>query len=124
MLNERCLKNATPSPAVFHVQTGRPYIKGRTHIDLYEVFKKEVVKSTVLKNKYRTLKLEAVVQALLGKSKFGEVSGAITGANVGDMPVDTRKSYVLQDARLVAELAELLPNTIDGNFVVWCQFRL
>jgi DNA polymerase elongation subunit (family B) len=106
------------------VQTGRPYIKGRTHIDLYEVFKKEVVKSTVFNNKYHTLKLEAVVQTLLGKSKFGDVSGAITGANVGDMPVDTRKSYVLQDARLVAELAELLPNTIDGNFVVWCQFRL
>jgi DNA polymerase elongation subunit (family B) len=60
MLNERCLKNGIPSPIEFDAQTGRPYIRGRTHIDLFEVFKKEMVKSTIFKNKYRTLKLEEV----------------------------------------------------------------
>jgi DNA polymerase, archaea type len=105
VLNERCLKNRIPSPVAFDARTGRPYIKGKVHIDLYEVFKKEMVKSTIFKNKYRTLKLEDVAHAVLGHGKFG--SGSVTGANVGDMPIDIQKSYVLQDARLVAELLQV-----------------
>lgn len=104
VLNERCLKNGVPSPVEFDHQTGRPSIKGKMHIDLYEVFKKEMVKSTIFKNRYRTLKLDDVARSLLGHGKFGD---RITGANVAGMPVDVQKSYVLQDAKLVAELLKV-----------------
>jgi DNA polymerase, archaea type len=105
VLNERCLKNGIPSPVEFDLQTGRPYIRGRVHIDLYEVFSKQMVKSTIFKDRYRTLKLDDVAQALLGHGKFG--SGGIDGANVRNLPVEVQKAYVLQDARLVAELLEV-----------------
>jgi DNA polymerase, archaea type len=105
VLNERCLKNGIPSPVEFDPQTGRPYIRGRVHIDLYEVFSKQMVKSTIFKDRYRTLKLDDVAQALLGHGKFG--SGDIDGANVRNLPVEVQKAYVLQDARLVAELLQI-----------------
>jgi DNA polymerase I len=105
ILNERCLKNGLPSPVEFDHRTGRPYIKGKVHIDLYEVFRKEMVKSTIFKNRYRTLKLDDVAQALLGRGKLG--AGEITGANVAGMAVDVQKSYVLQDAKLVVDLVEV-----------------
>jgi DNA polymerase I len=104
VLNERCLKNRVPSPVEFDPRTGRPYISGKMHIDLYEVFKKEMVKSTIFKNRYRTLKLDEVAQALLGHGKFGD---GISGVNVAGMSVDVQKSYVLQDAKLVAELLQV-----------------
>lgn len=101
-LNERCLKNGIPSPVAFDARTGRPYIKGKVHIDLYEVFRKEMMKSTIFRNRYRSLRLEDVALALLGHGKFGD--GRIMGTDVGSMPVDIQKSYVLQDAVLIAEL--------------------
>jgi DNA polymerase, archaea type len=105
VLNERCVKNGIPSPVEFDSRTGRPYIKGKAHIDLYEVFKKEMVKSIIFKNKYRTLKLDDVSQTLIGKGKFGV--GQVSGSNIGTMPVGVQKAYVLQDARLVSELVQV-----------------
>lgn len=105
VLNERCVKNRILSPIEFDSRTGRPYIKGKAHIDLHEVFKKEMVKSTIFKNKYRTLKLDDVSQALIRKGKF--VAGQVSGSNIGTMPVGVQKAYVLQDARLVSELVQI-----------------
>jgi DNA polymerase, archaea type len=103
VLNERCIKNGISSPVKFS-WNGRPTIENRIHIDLCEVFRKELVRGTILKNKYRTLKLEDVSQALLGKGKYGE--GAISGANVHTLSIEQQKQYVLQDAQLVMDLSK------------------
>jgi hypothetical protein len=71
VLNERCIKNGVPSPVKFS-WNGKPCVENRIHIDLYEVFRKELVKGTIFKNKYRTLRLEDVSQVLMGKGKYGE----------------------------------------------------
>src|SRR5215213_220704 len=102
VLNERCIKNQIPSPVKFS-WNGKPFIDNRTHIDLCEVFRKELIKGTIFKNKYRTGKLEDVSQALLGKGKYG--AGAINGANVHTLPIEQQKQYVLQDAQLLMELS-------------------
>jgi DNA polymerase I len=104
VLNERCIKNGVPSPVKF-LWNGRPTIEGRVHIDLCEVFRKELVKGTIFRNKYRTLKLEDVSQALLGKGKHG--SGVISGANVHTLTVEQQKQYVLQDAQLGMDLSKV-----------------
>jgi DNA adenine methylase Dam len=104
VLNERCLKNHIPSPVKF-TQSGKPCIEDKIHIDLYEVFRKELVRGTIFKNKYRTLKLEDVCQALLGIEKYG--SGAINGANVHTLTIEQQKQYVLQDAQLVMDLSKV-----------------
>src|SRR5215218_4264423 len=88
VLNERCIKNQIPSPVKFS-HNSKPRIENRIHIDLYEVFRKELVRGTIFKNKYRTLKLEDVCQALLGRGKYG--SGAINGANVHALSIDEQK---------------------------------
>jgi len=103
VLNERCIKNQIPSPVKFS-WNGKPCIENRVHIDLFEVFRKELVKGTIFKNRYRTLKLEDVSQGLLGRGKYG--SGAINGANVQFLSIDEQKQYVLQDARLVMDLSK------------------
>jgi DNA polymerase I len=103
VLNERCIKNGVSSPVRF-TWNGRPTIENRIHIDLCEVFRKELVRGTIFKNKYRTLKLEDVSQALLGKGKYGE--GAISGANVHTLSIEQQKQYVLQDAQLVMDLSK------------------
>src|SRR5215217_6610291 len=104
VLNERCIKNGVPSPVKF-LWNSRPTIEGRVHIDLCEVFRKELVKGTIFRNKYRTLKLEDVSQALLGKGKHG--SGVISGANVHTLTVEQQKQYVLQDAQLGMDLSKV-----------------
>jgi DNA polymerase I len=103
VLNDRCIKNGIPSPVKFSLN-GKPCIDNRIHIDLYEVFRKELVKGTIFKNKYRTLKLEDVSQGILGKGKYG--SGAISGANVLTLSIDQQKQYVLQDAQLLMDLSK------------------
>ena len=104
VLNERCIKNSIPSPVKFS-SNGKPSIENRMHIDLYEVFRNELVKGSIFKNKYRTLKLEDVCQALLSKGKYG--SGAISGANVHTLTIEPHRQYVLQDAQLVMDLSKV-----------------
>src|SRR5919106_6874393 len=104
VLNERCLKNGLPSPVKF-TWNGKPCIDNRIHIDLCDVFRKELVRGTIFKNKFRTLKLEDISQALLGEGKYG--SGAIYGANVHTVTIEEQKQYVLQDAQLVMDLSKV-----------------
>jgi DNA polymerase, archaea type len=104
VLNERCIRNGIPSPVKFS-WNGKPSIKNRIHIDLYEVFKKEIVKGTIFKNRYRTLKLEDVSHALLGKGKYG--LGSVSGSNAHKLSVEEQKQYVLQDAQLVMDLSKI-----------------
>jgi DNA polymerase, archaea type len=103
VLNERCIKNGISSPVKF-TWNGKPCIGNRIHIDLCEVFRKELVRGTIFKNKYRTLKLQDVCQALLSKGKYG--SGAISGANVDTLTIEQKRQYALQDAQLVMDLSK------------------
>jgi DNA polymerase I len=103
VLNERCIKNQIPSPVKFS-WNGKPCIENRMHIDLCEVFRKELVKGTIFKNRYRTLKLEDVSQALLGEGKYS--SGTISGANAHSLTIEQQKQYVLQDAQLAMDLSK------------------
>jgi DNA polymerase I len=104
ILHEECVRNGIPSPVRF-ARNGRPYIRGKRHIDLCEVYGKAMIKTSVYKNKYRTLRLDDVAHALLQKGKFGESS--ISGANVSAMSPSIQKSYVLQDAQLVMDLLKV-----------------
>jgi DNA polymerase elongation subunit (family B) len=104
LLNERCIKNELPSPVRFSLN-GRPTSENRIHLDLCEDFRKEMVKATIFKNKYRALKLRDVSQALLGKGKYG--SEIVSGANAQTLTVDQQKQYVLQDAQLVMDLSKV-----------------
>jgi DNA polymerase, archaea type len=102
ILHERCIANGIESP--IDISSGLiPRLKGKNHIDLYRLFEKELVKSSIFENKYRSLKLEDVAQALLGKGKYQGISGA----NVAQESVSTQKQYVLQDAQLALELAQV-----------------
>jgi len=104
VLNERCIRNGIPSPVKFS-WSGKPCIDNRIHIDLCDVFRKELVRGTIFKNKFRTLKLEDVSQALLGRGKYG--SGAIFGVNAHSLTIEQQKQYVLQDAQLVMDLSKV-----------------
>jgi hypothetical protein len=73
-------------------QSDRPYIENEIQIDLCEVFRKELVRGSIFKNKYRTLKLEDVSQVVLGRGKYG--SGAISGGNVHALTIDQQKQYM------------------------------
>ncbi len=71
-------------------------------IDLLQVFAKPLVRN-VFKNKYKSLRLDQVGKALLGHGKLENK----TGANLNQMSIEERKSYCLEDAHIVAELARI-----------------
>ncbi len=53
VFDDRCFKNNIDSKIIFsnNILT----IKGKKHIDLYQVFQKEMVKNSIFKNKYKSL---------------------------------------------------------------------
>ena len=71
-------------------------------IDLLSVFAKPLVRN-VFKNRYKSLRLDAVGKALLG---YGKLENK-TGAKLDEMSVNERKLYCLQDAHIVAKLARI-----------------
>lgn len=90
------MKNGIPS-LIGYDNNGIPFIDGRTHIDLYKVFRNEMIKTSIFKNKYKSLRLDDVSNTILGKGKIAGVSGE----NVHTKPVAEQKQYVLRDAELV-----------------------
>jgi hypothetical protein len=73
------------------------------------VFAKPLVKHTIFKNKYKSLKLQEVAKALLGRGKLENECGSA----ISRMTVDQRKAYCMHDAHLVAELVRIN----DGNIL-------
>jgi DNA polymerase I len=102
VFDDRCFKNNIDSKIIFS-NNNIPSIKGKEHIDLYQVFQKEMVKNSIFKNKYKSLKLGDVSKALLEKGKHD----GITGANVYTKSIEEQKKYVLKDAELVLELSKI-----------------
>jgi DNA polymerase elongation subunit (family B) len=108
-LHSRCLANGVGSIVDFN-SVGIPYVRGRKHIDLYSVFGKPMVQTTIFKNAYRTLKLDEVSKVLLsGEQNPEAVAGkytGLTGKEVQSLPVEEQKKYVLRDAELVMQLSK------------------
>jgi DNA polymerase elongation subunit (family B) len=72
------------------------------HIDLYNVYKKPLVKSIIYNNRYKDLSLESVSQAILKDGKFENLKGS----NILNIPKEKLMQYVTQDAKLVMKLTK------------------
>lgn len=72
------------------------------HVDLYQVFKKYIVKYLIYNNIYRSLGLDVVCKAILNE---GKVEG-LDGSQVQKLSNEKQLEYVTQDARLVMKLTQ------------------
>jgi len=72
------------------------------HIDLYQIYKKPMVKNMIYNNRYRDLDLGSVSMALLGEGKLAELDGL----QIQSLPTDKQIEYVAQDANLVMKLSK------------------
>ena len=72
------------------------------HIDLYNVYKKPLVKSIIYNNRYKDLSLDSVSQSILKEGKFEKLKGS----DIQNIPKDKLMQYVTQDTNLVMKLAK------------------
>ena len=72
------------------------------HIDLYNVYKKPLVKSIIYNNRYKDLSLESVSQAILKEGKFENLKGS----DILNVSKEKLMQYVTQDANLVMKLSK------------------
>ena len=98
ILHNRCVANDVDSLVEFN-SPGTPYIRDQTHIDLYNVFSKPMVQTSIFKNVYRTLRLDEVSKAILtDKSHEGLGSGilgkykGLTGKDIQSLPVEKKRT--------------------------------
>lgn len=121
VIDSVCAYYDIPSIIGFN-QIGVPYVKGYDeqlcenerryalwnrfqryhHIDLYQVYKKPVVKSLIYNNKYRSLSLNAVCLALLNEGKLE----GLHGSQIQKLSKEKQLEYVTQDAALVMKLSQ------------------
>ena len=73
---------------------------GDDHIDLYQIYKKPMVKTAIYHNKYRDLGLNSVSRALLNEGK----SKDLDGLQIQKLPKEKQLEYVTQDVALVMKL--------------------
>jgi hypothetical protein len=121
VLHSRCLGNGVDSIVDFN-HKGIPYIRGQKHIDLYNVFGKPMVQTTIFKNLYRTLKLDDVSKAVLGDNLevlSGKYKG-LTGKDAQILPIEEQKKYVLRDAELVMQLSKHNNSEVLDAIHIWC----
>lgn len=72
------------------------------HIDLYQIYKKPMVKTMIYNNRYRDLNVGSVCKALLGEGKLEELDGL----QIQNLPTEKQVKYVAQDANLVMKLSK------------------
>jgi DNA polymerase elongation subunit (family B) len=72
------------------------------HIDLYNVYKKPLVKSIIYNNRYKDLSLDSVAQAILKEGKFEDLKGS----DIFNITKEKLIQYVTQDANLVMKLSK------------------
>ncbi len=72
------------------------------HIDLFQVYKKPIVRSIIYHNKYRDLSLDSVCKAILVEGKFENLDGS----QIQQLSKEKQLEYVSQDARLVMKLSK------------------
>ena len=67
-----------------------------------------MIKTSIFKNKYKSLKLDDVSHALIGKGKIAGISGE----NAYTKSIEEQKQYVLRDSELVMDLSKFGNNEI------------
>jgi DNA polymerase elongation subunit (family B) len=72
------------------------------HIDLYNVYKKPLIKSIIYNNRYNDLSLETVSQSILKEGKYDNLKGS----DILNVPKEKLMKYVTQDANLVMKLSK------------------
>ena len=72
------------------------------HIDLYQVYKKAMIKILIYNNKYRDLNLDSVSKAILNEGKLEELDGL----QIQKISAKKQVEYVVQDANLVMKLSK------------------
>ena len=72
------------------------------HIDLYQVYKKPMVKTMIYQNKYKDLGLDSVSKAILNEGKFENLDGL----QIQKLSKKEQIEYVTQDANLVMRLSK------------------
>lgn len=72
-----------------------------THIDLFQVYKKPLVKSAIYQNSYKNLSLDCVSKAILHEGKLEELDGV----KIQELSKDKQLEYVAQDAILLMKLS-------------------
>ena len=107
ILHQRCLLHNLDSP--FEIGYNGNYIslkKGleNKHIDLIKVFEKQIIKDNIFEGKYRTTRLDSVSSAILGISKFDNLTAG--SFNIPEKSIEVQKKYVKRDAELVMLLAQ------------------
>jgi len=105
VLHQRCQKyhlSSIVNPRKIQRMLPEP-VHGRTHIDLFMIFDKGVVRNYIFKKRYKDQKLQSVAKALLGEGK----TEGITGSTAESMTVEKQKEYCLNDARLTFKLAQV-----------------
>jgi hypothetical protein len=104
ILYERCEANGIDNIVSKSRKGGKTYysIPGLNHIDLYQVYSKQIVQDTIYNRAYRTHKLDEVSKALLGHGKYKNLSGK----DFLNLPIKDQKKYSLRDSELVMELSK------------------
>jgi DNA polymerase, archaea type len=100
-LHKRCQENGLDSIVKIR-QNGQPYLSGLTHIDLFAVFDKKIIKDAVYKGGYYNLSLNRVAKHILKEGKYK----SLTGEAFNYLPIKEKRNYVLQDASLVMKLSK------------------
>jgi DNA polymerase I len=72
------------------------------HVDLYQIYKKPLVKSIIYQNKYRDLSLDTVCRSILNEGKYENLNGV----QIQKLSKEKQLEYVTQDSRLVMKLSQ------------------
>ena len=120
VIDDACKYYNIPSIIAFD-KRGIPYVRGYSyglcnqnpyyasknrfdwyyHVDLYQVYKKPMVKTTIYHNKYRDLSLDSVARALINECKLENLDGL----QIQKFPKEKQLEYGIQDAALVMKLS-------------------
>ncbi|MGA9155048.1 MAG: DNA polymerase domain-containing protein, partial [Candidatus Nitrosopolaris sp.] len=102
ILDKRLKANRIRSIVGFN-RFGIPYIIGHNHIDAMKLYEKPMVKVGIYKNEYKSVGLEAVSRAILGRGKYKGYSGK----DFDNLPtLQDKRNYVLEDSQLVYEILQ------------------
>ena len=112
ILDKRCQYHNIQSPVVYSQSGSSTFLYGKSHIDLHKIYGKEIFQKGVFNDKYRTLHLEEVSQALLGIGKYSDSkNNAISGDKSHLLSVEEQISYVARDSLIST-----------SNLVFWLSF--
>jgi hypothetical protein len=108
ILDKRCELHKIESPIAYSKSRSSTFLydRNRKHIDLCKVYGKEIIQKGVFNDKYRTLQLDEVGEALLNVGKFKDSKdNEITGEAAHLLPVEDQINYIKRDAEITMMLA-------------------